>query len=222
MEAMVVMVVVRFEWMMQMLHSRRASGTEGRFEGGDSEQSEGGDGLACWKVKYERRNRRTALQPCLFAAHHPLREQNRRLLLKSCRRMERPRRGWIHRMRTRSDAHRSRHPMVRRLPIRLCDLFMPINQSITLYIVRADSRDRRLFANLVDLTIRRGSFWSGTTMRSDGVVPIRMVRGHPWIEHQHHGSSRVVDRRAHGFTHTTLLRISLLHYGTVAIATGSA
>ena len=33
MEAMVVMVVVRFEWMMQMLHSRRASGTEGRFRG---------------------------------------------------------------------------------------------------------------------------------------------------------------------------------------------
>ena len=50
--------------------------------------------------------------------------------------------------------------MVRRLPISLCDLL-----PITLY----ESRDRRLFANLVDLTIRRGSFWSGTTMRSDGV-----------------------------------------------------
>ena len=42
-------------------------------------------------------------------------------------------------------------------------------------------------------------------MRSDGVVPIRMVRGHPWIEHQHHGSSRVVDRRAHGFLFTALI-----------------
>ena len=86
--------------------------------------------------------------------------------------------------------------MVRRLPISLCDLL-----PITLY----ESRDRRLFANLVDLTIRRGSFWSGTTMRSDGVVPIRMVRGHPWTEHQHHGSSRVVDRRAHGFLFTALI-----------------
>ena len=42
-------------------------------------------------------------------------------------------------------------------------------------------------------------------MRSDGVVPIRMVRGHPWTEHQHHGSSRVVDRRAHGFLFTALI-----------------
>ena len=41
---------------------------------------EGGVGLACWKVKYERRNRRAALQPCLFAAHHSLREQNQKIV----------------------------------------------------------------------------------------------------------------------------------------------